>query len=217
MSSKAYIVPSDFTPPGVQENYRVGALAAAIQRAYIMGVQSWDTKNVPLSPQSNTPNCPDLGQLIAWLKAGNWPQNLDAREFEPTLDAGAGAGLDFWYTAALAVAGTEYSALGAVATAPAANRIKRIVVFYGVQILTTPNPINRILFRRNGPTGLLQAEFDVQQLATMMRVDGFFSEPVVWDNNTAYSVDVLCQIATGVAAQVIFKNFVLEPAGTTNV
>ena len=217
MSSKAYIVPSDFTPPGKQEDYRAGALAAAICRAYIMGVQTWDQVDVPLPPDHKTKATPNLPDLINWIKKGNWPQNLDAREFEPILDAGAGGGLDFWFTAALAAVGTEYSAMGAVATAPAANRIKRIVVFYGVQILTSPNPINRILFRRNGPTGLLQAEFDVQQLATMLRVDGFFSEPVVWDNNTAYSVDVLCQIATGVAAQVIFKNFVLEPAGTTNV
>jgi hypothetical protein len=143
--------------------------------------------------------------------------NLDAREFQPILDAGAGSNLDYWYTAALAAVGTEYSAMGAVTAAPATNRLKRIVVWYKVQILTTPVPVNRLLFRRNTATGLLQAEFDLQQLATMLRVDGFFSELVVWDNNTAYAINVLCSIATGVAATVIPGNIVLEPAGTTNV
>jgi len=218
MSSKAYIVPSDFTPPTKQEDYRVGALAAGMQRAYKLGVQSWDHKNVPLSPDQNDPTVPVLSELIAWLRKGNWPQNLDAREFEPIIDAGAGANLDFWYTAALAAIGTEYSITGAVSPCPAINRVKRIVVFYGVQVVTSPCPVNRLVFRRNtAVTGLLQAEFDLQQLATMLRVDGFFSEPVVWDNNTAYSVAALCQIATGVAANVIPKNFVIEPAGTVNV
>lgn len=217
MSSKAYTIASDFLPPGKQEDYRVGALAAGIQRAYSLGIQSWDKMNVPLEADRNTPSTPALGPLINWLRAGNWPANLDAREYEQILDDGAGAGADYWFTAALASVGTEYSLLGAVAVAPAANRIKKITVFYGVQILTTPMPINRILFRRNAANGLLQAEFDTMQLATMLRQDGFFSEPVVWDNNTAYAVNGLCSIATGVAATVILKNFVFEPAGTTNV
>ena len=58
MSSKAYIIPSDFLPPGKQEDYRVGALAAGIQRAYSLGMQSWDKMNVPLEADRNTPSTP---------------------------------------------------------------------------------------------------------------------------------------------------------------
>ena len=217
MSSKAYIVPSDFVTDTDQAKDRIAALAGGICRAYDLGVQSWDQKDVPLPADAANPQIPDITALKGWLAQGHWPKNLDAREFQPILDAGSGAGTDFWFTAALAVVGTEYSCIGAVAAAPAANRIKKIVVFFGVQILTTPMPVNRLLFRRNTATGLLQAEFDLQQLSTMLRQDGFFSEPVVWDNNTAYAVNALCQIATGVASGVILKNVVLEPAGTTNV
>jgi hypothetical protein len=78
-------------------------------------------------------------------------------------------------------------------------------------------PVNRLLFRRNTITGLLQYEFDLEQLINEQRVVGYFSEPVVWDNNTAYSMSVLCMIATGVVAKVVVSNFVVEPAGTTNV
>ncbi len=217
MSSKAYIVPSDFVTMMDQAMYRTKALAGGILRAYDLGVQSWQQDDMPLPPDGSNPKIPDKNALIRWLAGGNWPRNLDAREFQPNLDAGAGAALDFWFTAALAAVGTEYSCMGAVAAAPAANRIKKIVVFYKVQVLTTPMPVNRLLFRRNNATGLLQAEFDLQQLSTMQRQDGFFSEPVVWDNNTPYSINALCQIATGVAAQVIPGNILIEPAGTTNV
>lgn len=217
MSSKAYIVPSDFVTPTEQRLYRTKALAAGICRAYDMGIQSWDVKDVPLRPDASRPTTPDIGELTKWLSAGNWPRNLDAREFQPNLDAAAGAAVDFWFTAALAAVGGEVSAMGAVAVAPAANRIKKIVVFFKVQVFTAPMPVNRLLFRRNAAAGLLQAEFDLQQLATMQRQDGFFSEPVVWDNNTAYAINVVCQIATGVAAQVIPGNILIEPAGSTNV
>ena len=217
MSSKAYIVPSDFVTPSNQEKYRVKALAAGIQRCYNLGIQSWDKIEMPLPADPATPTIPERSALIKWLAGGNWPRNLDAREFQPNLDAATGAALDFWNTAALAAIGTEYSCLGATAIAAAANRIKKIVVFYSVQIITSPLPVNRLLFRRNNATGLLQAEFDLEQLATMQRVAGFFSEPVVWDNNTAYAINALCSIATGVAAKVILGNILLEPAGTTNV
>ena len=218
MSSKAYIVPSDFVTPANQDNYRVKALAAGIQRGYNLGIQSWDKIEMPLPADPATPTIPEKNALIKWLAAGNWPRNLDAREFQPNLDAAVGAAVDFWNTAPLIGAlGTEYSCLGATAVAAAANRIKKIVVFFSVQIITSPLPVNRLLFRRNNATGLLQSEFDLEQLATMQRVAGFFSEPVVWDNNTAYAVNAASCIATGVACKLILGNIVLEPAGTTNV
>ena len=218
MSSKAYLVPMDFVTPSNQEKYRVKALAAGIQRCYNLGIQSWDKLEMPLPADPATPTIPEKSALIKWLAAGNWPRNLDAREFQPNLDAAVGAALDFWNTAPLIGAlGTEYSCLGATAVAAAANRIKKIVVFFSVQIITSPLPVNRLLFRRNNATGLLQAEFDLEQLATMQRVAGFFSEPVVWDNNTAYAVNAASCIATGVACKLILGYIVLEPAGTTNV
>jgi len=45
---------------------------------------------------------------------------------------------------------------------------------------------------------------------------GFFSEPVVWDNNTLYVANAMARIATGVLARVQLMNFVFEPAGVTH-
>ncbi len=218
MSSKAYLVPEDNLTYMDQQRYRIAALAGGVQRAYNMGVATWDHDKLPLTPDRKFPNCPDLGQLKDYIGGGGWPDNLDVRQFQPNLDAGAGAALDFWFTAAMAGAlGTEVSAIGAVIPAPALNRIKKIVSWWRVSVLTSPMPMSRLLFRRNGVGGLLQAEFDLEQLACEERVVGYFSEPVVWDNNTPYAITVAVMIATGVAAKLILDNFVIEPAGTTNV
>ena len=217
MSSKAYIVPEDNLTFMDQQKYRIGAMAAGIQRAYSLGLVSWNRQDMALPPDAQFPDSPDYNALFNYLAAGNWPRNLDVREFQPTLDAGAGAAADFWNTAALAAVGTEYSCIGAVAVAPAANRIKRVVAWYRVAVLTTPFPCNRLLFRRNTATGLLQAEFDLEQLSMELRPCGYLSEPVVWDNNVAYAINVMAMIATGVAAKVVLNGLVFEPAGTTNV
>ncbi len=217
MSSKAYLIPEDNLTFSDQQKYRVGALAAGVQRAYNRGIASWDQIKLPLSPDANFKNTPDIGELKQYIASGGWPDNLDAREFQPILDAGAGAGLDFWYTSPLLVVGNEYPCIGVVNPALGANRINKIVSWYRVQVVTTPMPVNRILFRRNLLTGLLQYEFDLQQIASEERTVGYFSEPVVWDNNTNYSLSVLCRIATLVVAEVVVDNFVIEPAGTTNV
>ncbi len=217
MSSKAYLVAEDDLTFMDQQKYRIGALAGAVQRAYNLGVASWDRVKVPLPEDKKYTNTPDIEALKAFIAAGGWPENLDVRQFQPTLDAGAAAAADFWNTAALAALGTEYSCLGAVPVAPAAARIKKIVTFFRVSIPTSPLPVNRLLFRRNAINGNLQAEFDLEQLACQQRVVGYFSEPVVWDNNTAYAVNALCSILTGVACKVIIDNFLVEPAGTVNV
>lgn len=217
MSSKAFVIPTDDLTFMDKQRYRIGALAAGIQRCYNMGIATWDKGDTPLPADPAIPTMPEYSALFDWISRGNWPKNLDAREFQPNLDAGAGAALDWFFTANLVAVGAEYSCLGAVAVAPAAARIKKIVVWYKVLLNTNPPHVNRLLFRRNAAAGLLQAEFDLQQLFNQIRVEGFFSEPVIWDNNTAYAVNALCHIITNAPENVVITNFLFEPAGTTNV
>jgi hypothetical protein len=213
MSSKAFIIPTDSLTFMDQKNLRIKALAGGVQRSYVLGVQTWDKEDMPLPPSKQNVSTPDYDALVAFISGGGWPKNLDVREFQPILDAGTA--LDQWNTAALAAVGTEYSIFQAIAAPAIALRTKKLVVWYKVQVETVPLPVSRLVFRRNVAAGNLQAEFDLEQLATQLRVDGYFSEPVIWDNNTAYAINVMArQIAA--AARVIPGNFVFEPAGTTN-
>lgn len=213
MSSKSYIIPSDDLTFMDKASYRLGAIAAGIQRSFALGIAPWDKQEIPGADGKN-PNAPSLAAVLDFLKSGGWPRGLDVRDFQPILDAGAA--LDRWQTAPLLVAGSEYSCLQAVTAAPAASRVKKLVVFYKVQIDDSRLPVSRLIFRRNTATGITQSEFDLEQLAAQIRLDGYLSEPVVWDNNTAYAVNVVARIATLVPANVILGNFTFEPAGVTN-
>jgi CRISPR/Cas system endoribonuclease Cas6 (RAMP superfamily) len=137
-------------------------------------------------------------------------QSVDVREFQPILDAGAA--LDQWNTAALAVVGNAYSCFQAIA-APvlAANKL---AVFYRVQIETVPLPVSRLIFRSGAAAGNILAEFDLEQLACEQVMVGYFSEPVVIDPTTTFAAQVLCRIATGVLARVQLGALIFEPAGS---
>lgn len=214
MSSKAYIIPTDSLTFQQQQEYRVNALCAGIARCFgPNSIAVWDPGEFGQPSQIN--GVPTLASIKAFLLSGGWPKSLDVREFQPILDAGAA--LDQWNTAALAAVGTEYSIFQAVAAPAAALRVKKLVVWYKVSIDTIPVPISRLVFRRNAAAGLLQSEFDIEQLVNQIRLDGYFSEPVIWDNNTAYAINAMARIATGVLARVIMGNLLFEPAGTTNV
>jgi hypothetical protein len=204
MGSRQYIVPADLMTISDMKSYRCAALAAGVKRCWEKAIGT---------PQPDWENL-SLAQTQARIEKGEWPSQLDVLDFHNLLHAGTA--LDQWNTPALAAAGTEYSLFQAVPVPAAALRLNKIVVFYGVTVETVPNPISKIVFRRNAAAGILQAEFDVEPLAVMERIMGFFSEPVVWDNNTLYVANAMARIATGVLARVQLMNFVFEPAGVTH-
>ena len=203
MGSRQYIVPADLMTISDMKDYRIGALAAGVMRCWSKAIGT---------PQPDWEGL-NMGQTKARIAQGEWPSGLDAFEFQNILHAGTA--LDQWNTAALAAVGTEYSMFQAIA-APAANlRMNKISVFYGVTIEQIPNPISRIIFRRNNATGITMAQFDVEALGVMERVMGFFSEPVVIDNNVAFAANVMARIIAG-ASRVTLMSFIFEPAGTTH-
>ena len=126
----------------------------------------------------------------------------------------AGAVLDEWRSAALAVAGNEYSVFQAVA-APvlAANKV---AVFYMVQVETVPLPVSLLRCRYGGLAGNIALEFDLEQLASAWEMVGYFSEPFVVGPTGIFAINVVARTpATLVLAQVELGGFVIEPLGQT--
>lgn len=125
----------------------------------------------------------------------------------------AGAALEQWNTAALAVVGTAYSVFQAVpvVTLPA----NKLAVFWGVAIETVPCPVSRLQFRSGAAAGNLLADFDVEQIITGDTVVGLFNQPVVMDPQFAFACNVICRIVTGAAARVQLMSYVFEPIGQT--
>lgn len=153
----------------------------------------------------------DAGDINAVLNGAPKAASIDVREFQPILDAGAV--LDQWNTAALAVVGTAYTVFQAVVAPALANN--KLVVFYGIQVETIPLPVSRVLFRSGGATGNLIGVYDLEQMVTRLEGFGYFSTPVVIDPAITFAVQVLCRIATGVLARVQLASYVFEPTGQT--
>ena len=130
------------------------------------------------------------------------------RHADPVTDFGMVAG--GWLTAALAVAGTQYSCFNALTPTLANNRV---AVFYAVAVETFPIPINLLAFREGVAAGTTYAIFDVEQLSTMQQQLGYFSNPVVYDPQRVLNVVVTCRIVTAAVARVWLGCYIIEPGG----
>jgi hypothetical protein len=144
-------------------------------------------------------------------KLGVNASELCARQFLNVTDAGAA--LEQWNTAALAVVGTAYSVFQAIAAPTLANN--KLAVFYKVGIETAPLPACRLTFRSGAAAGNVIAEFDLEQLVNAQVCEGYFNEPICIDPTQTFAIQVTCRIATGAAARVQFGNYLIEPIGQT--
>ena len=212
MSTRSYLVESEDLSLSDRQKYRLGAMAAGIIACFDNNIGTWNPKEIPARNGIKPVTTDIMAFLIA--SGGEPPESIDVREFQPILDAGAA--LDQWNTAALAAVGTEYSCFQAVAVPAVALRSKKLVVWYRVQIETVPLPVSRLVFRRNAAAGITTAEFDLEQLATGEKVDGYLSTPQIWIPNMPHAINAMCRIATGLFARVILGSFVFEPAGATS-
>lgn len=215
MASRNYLVSSiDMTLTDKKE-YRLNALAAGLERC---GHKSIGDINADVPGLQAIPDAQkgDRVKLIHdYLITGAWPRSIDQRELAPLTDMVVATALDSWLTAALAVVGTFYSCLQGVA-APQLI-VGRLMVCYGVSIdsAAVPMPVSRLLFRKGGAAGNIQAQFDMEPVAVRQEVDAFFSEPVVIDPQDVFAIQVRCRNATGVAEIVHIHNFLFENTGTT--
>lgn len=210
MSSLNFILPTGSMTLTDQKDYRIGAIAAGIERAADKGIGNIadDIQGVGGVHDKDA----RVAAILAYLLAGQIPRSIDIREMQLIVDIPAIV-LDQWNTAALAAVGVAYSVFQAVA-APvmAANRL---AVFYKVGVeAVAPINVSRLTFRSGGALGNIIGLFDLEQLVNRLETDGYFSEPVIIDPTATYAVQVTCRIASGVFERVQLGCFVFEPAGT---
>ena len=132
------------------------------------------------------------------------------REAQPAADFGCAT--DAWLTTPLAVVNTPVSVFPAAAGNPLLGPT-RIAVFYKVGVNTAPNPITLLSFREGAGAGTTYAVFNTEVLDTKLETDGYFTEPVVFDNQRVINIVVTPRVATLLAARVILGCFIIEPRG----
>lgn len=210
MSSRTYLIPVGAMTLTDQKEYRMNAIAAAIERASQKKIGSIADEIPGYSVLQS--RAQRIDSITSWLKQGNTPASIDVREPQPTLDFACT--VDDWQTPVLAAVNTFYTIFNGVIT-PTLNAV-RIAVWYGVAVETAAFPVSRLTWRTGGAAGNIIAEFDLEQLINRLESIGFFSEPVIFDPTLPYSGTVRARIATGALCRVQPMGFVVEPAGTTN-
>lgn len=212
MSSRNYLVMSaDMTLTDKRE-LRMTALAAGLERCGLKGIGDINSDIPALQPISLA----DKGQRVSLIKSfistGQWPKSIDQRELAPLTDFVAAAAQDSWLTVALAVGGVV-SALNALAAYQLL--VGKLMVCYAVSVESpiVPMPVSRLIFRRGGAAGNIQAQFDMEPMGVRQEVDAWFSEPVVVDPNDLFAIQVLGRAVVAGGARVHVHNFVFESAG----
>jgi hypothetical protein len=152
------------------------------------------------------------------LKIAPTPAQLSYRQAQNVADFGT-VGRERWQTATLAAINAPYSVWTTLA-APAVGLIpqlanNKLCVFWGVALDTAPNPVSMLSFRLGAAAGTTFAVFNLEDLESQLTPEGYFSEPVVYDNNAFMNVIVTSKIATLAQAQVVLLAYIVEPKGQT--
>ena len=155
-----------------------------------------------------------VSKLMERARAKNLGDMPDVRDLQLNLiDFVAAPTTDDWQTAALAAVNGFYTCFaGQVSPQVPVNRV---ICYYGVNILTIPNPVSRLIFRKGGVAGNIAAVFDLEKLESFQNIAGFFTQPVVYDPQDIYAAQVRAKIATGAVSRVVLWALVAEPRGTT--
>ena len=214
MASRDYLIMSNDMTLTDKKGYRLTALAAGLERCgqKSIGNINADVPGLQAIPLANKDD--RVAHIKSFIETGQWPKSIDQRELAPLTDVVAPvAGQDSWLTVALAV-GAVVSALNAQ---PAYTlTVGRLMVCYGVCVESpiVPMPVSRLIFRRGGAAGNIQAQFDMEPMGVRWEPDAFFSEPVVIDPQDPFAIQVLGRAAVPAGARVHVHNFLFEIAGT---
>jgi hypothetical protein len=217
MSQRNYLVNVQDLSLSDKREYKLKALAAGLERCEVKGIGNLhaDIPGLESVPSGNLSRRVDF--IYNAIKGGKFPESIDQRELvtgparsDFVVPATA---LDTMVTAPLAFVGLPYSCFQGVA-APQLL-INRLVVFWGVSVNTVPLPVSWLIFRTGGALGNVKAMFDFQTQETRLEFDAYMSEPVVYDPQEVFAVQVLASIAIAAAAQVHVHNFLFGPAGQT--
>ena len=212
MPTRNYLIMSDDMTLTDKKEYRLNALAAGLERCGTKGIGDIKADVPALASFSDADKAGRVKLLHDYIMTGAWPKSIDQRELAPLTDFVAAAAQDSWLTVALAVGGVV-SALNALAAYQLI--VGKLMVCYGVSVESpvVPMPVSRLIFRRGGAAGNIQAQFDMEPMGVRQEVDAFFSEPVVIDPQDVFAIQVLGRAAVAGGARVHVHNFLFESAG----
>ena len=215
MASRNYLIMSNDMTLSDKKDYRTTALAAGLERCHTVNIGNVyaDIPGLQGIPEANKAQRVDL--IKRYINSGAWPRSVDQRELAPIVggpDLVAGTALDMWLTAALAVVGNPYSCFQAIA-APQLL-VGKLMVCYGISVesAVVPMPVSRLIFRKAGVAGNIQAQFDMEPMGVRQEVDAFFSEAQVIDPQQVFAIQVICR-AIAAATIVHIHNFLFEASG----
>ena len=213
MASRNYLVMSNDMTLTDKKEYRLNAVAAGLERCGLKSIGDIKADIPSLAAISDANKTSRVKLIHDFIATGDWPRSIDQRELAPLTDFVAAAAQDSWLTVALAAVGAAVSALNALAayTLPAG----RLMVCYAVSVesAAVPMPVSRLIFRRGGAAGNIQAQFDMEPMGVRWEPDAFFSEPVVIDPQDLFAIQVLPRVATLVGERVHVHNFLFESSG----
>ena len=215
MASRNYLVMSEDMTLSDKKGYRLNALSSGLERCGLKGIGDIEA-DIPALASIPAVNRQDRVQVIHdYIKTGKWPRSIDQRELQPIqpTDLVAVAAQDSWLTVALAVGGVV-SALNALAAYQLV--VGKLMVCYGVSVesAVVPMPVSRLIFRRGGAAGNIQAVFDMEPMGVRQIPDAFFSEPVVIDPQEVFAIQVMGRAVVAAGTRVHIHNFLLENTGT---
>lgn len=216
MSQRNYLINSEDLSLTDKKSYKMYALSAGLERCEVKGIGNLHADIPGLQSISAAQRSGRVELIKKYIETGKFPETVDQRELvtgPARTDFVVATALDEMVTAPLAVVGAAYSCFQAVA-APQ-MLINRLVVFWGVSIEVVPIPVSWLIFRTGGALGNVEAMFDLQPQNTRLSYDAYFSEPIVYDPQEVFAVQVLARIATGAAARIHLHNFLFGPAGQT--
>ena len=215
MASRNYLVMSEDMTLSDKKAYRLNALSSGLERCGLKGIGDIEA-DIPALASIPAVNRQDRVKVIHdYISTGKWPRSIDQRELQPIqpTDLVAVAAQDSWLTVALAVGGVV-SALNALAAYQLV--VGKLMVCYGVSVesAVVPMPVSRLIFRRGGAAGNIQAVFDMEPMGVRQIPDAFFSEPVVIDPQEVFAIQVMGRAVVAAGTRVHIHNFLLENTGT---
>ena len=214
MASRNYLVMSNDMTLMDKKEYRLNALASGLERCGLknIGDINADIPGLQSIPVANKEQ--RVKHIHDYIATGKWPRSIDQRELQPLqlTDLVAVAAQDSWLTVALAVGGVV-SALNALAAYTLV--VGKLMVCYGVSVESpiVPMPVSRLIFRRGGAAGNIQAQFDMEPMGVRWETDAFFSEPVVIDPQEVFAIQVMGRAVVAAGARVHIHNFLFESTG----
>lgn len=162
------------------------------------------------------------GAVSQGLKAGSRvlsreQSQLEIRHAQTDLDF-LTVGRSYWATATLNAANTDYAffttlAAPAVALTPQLTNDK-LAVFYAISVLTVPNPISLVSFRQGTAVARVFGVVDLEQIEAQQVMEGYLSQPVVYEPLNVINIVGRCKIATGAQANIVLHCYIVEPKGT---